>query len=349
MSSVALTADKILFAKEGDMGIRSGIMFLAVALAAMLLGGCGDNAFEGLADDGSRDACLYQTSLDLDNGNYAGVLDSSCAGPMQRGAACVGLAGFDITTVIDRVIEANSASSDTVQIEVYMKSLVGEVQSSMLAGLYEAGAEYAKALPDPDARFYLDVIIRPLISLATLKGIIDPDGDGALSDCDINGNSTPDEVDAASCALLVAAGQDCSTVNASYSSVSPLTFPNESSITATYTGLNITVAGTSVGTCDGAYKQLLDSASSFVVAVGSETCLGSDNSWWNCPIEIDGQPLDLVGVFEENLNAAVDTAAALTGAQGSEISTAMDELIADACGVGNVCTPDEISGYLQNL
>ncbi len=331
------------------MRSKNGIMLLAVALAALLFGGCGDNVFEGLADDGSREACLYQASLDLDNGNYAKVLDSSCAGPMQRGAACVGLAGFDINTVLDRVIEANSAGSDSSQIEVYMSSLLGEVDGSMLSSLYDAGAEYSEALPDPDARFYLDVIIRPLISLTTLKGIIDPDGDGALSDCDINGNSTPDEVDAASCALLIAAGQNCSPVNASASAVPNLIFPDESSITAIYTGLQITVAGMTTPACDGAYTELLDSSASFVVAVGSETCQGSDGSMWNCPIEIDGLPLDLVGVFEENLNAAVDTMAALTGAQGSEISTAMNELIADACGVDNLCTPEEISGYLQNL
>lgn len=330
------------------MRLKNGIMLPAVALAALLFWRCGDNAFEGLADDGSREACLYQTSLDLDNGNYTEVLDSSCAGPMQRGAACVGLAGFDINTVIDRVIEANNASSDTAQIEVYMESLIGEVDSAMMAGFYEASMEYTKALPDPDAQFYLDVIIRPLVSLATLKGIIDPDGDGGLSDCDINANGTPDEVDAASCALLIAAGQNCSSVGASAFAVPSLTFPNDSSVTATYTGLNITVNGTTTATCNGAYKELLNPSPPFVVAVGSETCLGSDGDFWNCPIEIDGQPLDLVSVFEENLTAAVDTAAALTGTQGSEISTAMDELIADACG-DDVCTADEISGYLQNL
>jgi len=333
-------------------------LFAILAFIVLTFAGCGSNAFESLADDSSQEACENQAALDLDSGNYMAVLSSPCAGPMLRGAAYFGLAGYDVTDVIERSVDANNAPDSEARAEIYLTALIGTVTLESMANLGSSSAEYARIHPgEPffvEADFYRNVIINMVASLAEVKGIIDPDGDGALSACDINSNGHPDEVDAAACALVEASlPGSCAlapVIGASVSStVSPLTFPGYS--TSTYAGLNIQISGApSLPQCTGSYRQILSSAPApYVVTTTADVCTGSDGNQWNCPLEAGGSPADLVTDMENGLNAAAATLANTPGAEDSELTRALNELITDACGADGDCTSAELAVYVLGL
>ncbi len=333
------------------MKVKNLVMFLVLAVSLLLVAGCGTNMLEFAADEDSTEACEYKASKDLNDGEWQDVIDSSCAGPMQKGAAYFGLAGYDTTDIIDRMLEANDETGD--EIEVYLNNLVGVVSTATLTNLKASLAQYqAVAAGDSnkeDADFYVDIFINPMIGLSTLKGIVDPDGNGIDSDCDNNANGTPDEVDAASCSLIRATGaanSGCSAISGTTitSEVASLTFVDYD---ATYTGLNIQIAGSDPDCTTSTYKNLLSGG--MVAVTTSDDCAGSDGGTWNCPFESGGAAIDLVDELANILNDADSTVGALVGSDDSEVDDAIEELRSDICGTDGVCTNQEVSDYLQTL
>ena len=63
------------------------ILAMAVLCASLLpIASCSDKS--------SNEACLHETTSNLDKGNYAAVAQSPCADHLQKGAAYFGLAGI---------------------------------------------------------------------------------------------------------------------------------------------------------------------------------------------------------------------------------------------------------------
>ncbi len=346
---------------------RNLLMFLVLAVSLVFITGCGSNWLEFIADDSSTEACQYKASKDLDEGKYDAVIaaSTSCANSMQKGAAYFGKAGYGITDIIDRMIEANDEQNDEENINLYLKNLVSTVTNASLASLDSSVAEYQSVIDAGvatdrdviDAKFYRDVFINPMRGLANLKAIIDPDGDGIFSDCDINSNDTPDEIDATSCTLVRTAQANCSTLTdngspyIASSTTEAVDFSvagNPVTLAKTYTGVTVTLVGTATASCPAVYKRLNNSTNTISVTTTSEDCTDTDGDQWKCPYESGGASVDVVGVLTDALNNA-ETALNNVVSGESEIDDAVAELKEEICGSDNTCTNTEVSDYLQTL
>ncbi len=115
-------------------------MALVSLVFAIVLAGCGENAFDSGTDKSSPEACKYAVSKALDDGSYDQVIASSCAHAMDRAAAYVGKAGYDVNDVVESMINANNSPGDTI--DVYMNDLVGTVSNDSLENLYKASEAY---------------------------------------------------------------------------------------------------------------------------------------------------------------------------------------------------------------
>jgi hypothetical protein len=356
------------------------VLLMAVLAAGLLVVGCGSNSLEFLADDTSEEACRYDVTRALDEQDYEEVLEADCAESMDRGAAYLGLAGFDVNDIITDMSDANDLGSDADQTELYLNSLVGDVNGTTMTYLDAAIAEYdsystvstsatsassmriddialtalgTSADLEADSQFYANVIARPMFGLASLKGLLDPDGDGRLSSCDINDNGSPDEADALACGLLTSASVACTSVGASAGPQNTLTFPGYSDVS--FGGYEIDITSVAPdSSCPSSYKGLLATNPSttalFSAVTTADICAGSDGQSWLCPYLRSGQPVDVVAVLQEILNTAVDyLASIITTIDDSEIYEAVDELRSDMCGVDSVCTAQEIAAYAQTL
>jgi hypothetical protein len=328
------------------------VFFLSFTASILIMVGCGDNPFESVSDDDSEEACRYEVSKNLDEGAWEDVLESSCASYMDRGAAYVGLAGFDIIDVIVEMVDANDEEDDDA-LDLYMNSLVGDVTDDSLDNLNGAHDEYS-AVPSSDddfedAEFINVVIVNTLISLSSIKGVLDPEGDG-ISDCDMNNNDTPDEADAAACAFYIVAGQSCTPVGVTYGSpVNNLSF---SGYVNAYNGYQVSIddnGGPSGAACSSTHKKLLDNTNTSVVATTSDECLDIyGNGTWPCPYEDEGESVDVVAVLQDALSSAGSYLDELV-AGDDDIAEAVDELLLEACGADGVCTSAEIAAYLSDL
>lgn len=336
---------------------RTALIAIA-ASALMLVSGCGDNNYlEFLSNDDSTSACQYQVSIDLDAGNFDAVLASACANHMDRAAAYLGNAGFEVIEIINRMIDANDSGAP---LDIYLNELVGNVSTADMASM-DASRRYYSMVnaangysPDMerDALFLRSSLVSPTISFAFIKSSIDPDGDGKISDCDINGNSISDEVDATSCALIVASGTvDCTSLgitvdNSTYKSLS---FAGYSSL---YNGLVMDYAGVTNASCpDNTYYQLLHGSNS-VTVTSLEKC--EDLSYpvprvqWNCPYEDSlGSPEDLLSVFNDAIQNSLSTLDSLGFGQDSEVYAAINTISVDACG-GGTCTEAQLQAYIES-
>jgi hypothetical protein len=328
------------------------MLLLLFTACAALIYGCGDSNTE--------EACRYEVSRNLDQGNYDDVINSACASCMDKGAAYFGRAGYDVYTILENFMDANDTEGSATdnELSVYMNSLLGSVDSAVLQDMDSAKGEYLKVLQGEegyeDAQFYANTIIGPVRSLGGIKGIIDPDGDGGLSSDDANGNDTPDEVDAVSCAMLVAfknlsspplVGDECNTVLSTYAPFppNPVTTLNFANLTGTYQGIVVTVNGGQD------YRKLLDSTGTFAATTTSEQCTGSDGNLWPCPYEVDGQPSDIVTELVNALNDADTSLAVLLGNDDAEASEAIDDLLANISGSDGITNSASIAAYLQDL
>lgn len=311
------------------------------------LAGCG-------ADTSSNEACRYETTMNLDKGNYDAVLASSCAESMQKGAAYLGKAGYDVKDVINRFSTTSSTSGTQTDLNVYMNSLTGKVTEATLTNLDNSKTQYA-AIPASsayykDSQFYISVV-DAVKGLSLLKIVTDSAGIGNISSCDINTNTVFDEGDAAACALTVGsgAGGACTGVSgAAYTATQDITITGKS---GTYRGVTVTLSGTATASCPATYKKLLyKSGSNYFMATteSGTSCTDGTNSW-PCPIEQSGAPLDLVTTLQTSVNSAVTSMgnALPTGATSADVQKSINEIQTQACGTDNVCTSAEVATYLQ--
>lgn len=274
-------------------GIKSFVVLSCISL--LIIASC--------SDKNSPEACRYQTTMNLDTGNYDAVLGSSCADAMQRGAAWFGKAGYDIKDVLNRFIDTNKNNSQS-DLNIYMTALIGTVRSSTLDDLDNAKTNYAAVPPSSeyykDALFYTS-LVDVMKSLSLIKIVIpNIETNGQLNmSCDKNGNGVPDEADATACALTAAqnisTGSALSCSQASYTRSSPvdiILYEDQAlltRITGTYSGLTITISGTSTPACATTqYKRLLyqnpvNPAQYWGATTTLETCFGSDGNPWSCP------------------------------------------------------------------
>lgn len=333
--------------------------------------------FMGCSNKNSLEACRHQVTMDLDKGNFDAVLESACAEGMQKGAANLGMAGFDIKNVFNRFIDAGitSGQTSTSDLSVYMNSLIGSVTPSSLAYIDQSKAEYELVCDSTptteaawkDANFY-ESVVDTIKALSLLKTVIDSSGQGKMSTCDVNGNNVPDEVDATSCSLVASSRMQGTTTTtcraATYAPLAPVEISlrdaNGSTVPGTYSGLVITIDGTSANGCPAAYRKLLykDSNGSFWVATTSaDTCADANNNQWPCPLT--GSSLDLVATIDQALTGAQDSLGnSLPGTESSDVKTALQDIKAQACcgcmsspcaPCSLPCTSLNIAEYLQTI
>ncbi|SEO81402.1 hypothetical protein [Aquisalimonas asiatica] len=106
-----------------------GRPFLLIAVAATLLGGC-------LTDSDSPESCRYAVTQDLDDGRYERVLDRvdsrACQAAMSpeerdlnRAAAYIGLAGYDLVDIVNIAIGADRPQEDQEKALEVLRALRG--------------------------------------------------------------------------------------------------------------------------------------------------------------------------------------------------------------------------------
>lgn len=322
---------------------------LPVLLLAFLMYGCGNNLFSSIADDDSNEACIYETSKNLDAGNYDSVLASSCIDSLQKGAAYLGKSGFDVIDVINSLSEAENTSDD---LNTYLKSLVSTVSEDSLGYLESSANAYDEILAASDsyedAQFYKS-IVKSLRSLSLLKLVTDIDGDGSLSSCDNNGNGTPDDVDAVACSLIDLLSPGTCT-GATAVRTGDISIQGK---TGTYRGLTLTISGTATPSCPADYKQLhyLVTGTTYGAAtVTSDTCQEESpdaTRTWPCPVESGTEVLDLVEAFDEAITDSID---ALGNAfdMNNDVFDSIQEIKTEACPSGT-CSSDDIANYINDI
>lgn len=317
-----------------------------IALSSMALFSCGGgNVFEGLADKNSYEACRFEVSQNLDKGNYDAVLSSSCANPLDRGAAYFGKAGFDIKDVIDRLIE-QQGSSDTA--DTYLKALVPEMNPDKYGFLDSAVAEYSKLSNNDDAKFYLS-LVSAMKALSTMKSVI-----GEIkTECDLNNNDKPDDVDATVCMFEKANSVSSNSIGScgtgtriSYSTSTTLNFSSDT--TTTYLGIVFTFSGSQQG-CPSQYKRLYYYQTSTgtyqpATTVGECEPIGVSEKW-PCPY---AQKKDLVENIQENLDQAVNLITELLGDKNPDLKKSIEDLKKEVCGTDG-CSADEIKNYINKI
>ncbi len=326
---------------------KVGISLIALSSMALFSCGGGGNVFEGLADKNSYEACRFEVSQNLDKGNYDAVLSSSCANPLDKGAAYFGKAGFDIKDVIDRLIE-QQGSSDTA--DTYIKALVPEMNPDKYGFLDSAVAEYSKLSNNDDAKFYLS-LVSAMKALSTMKSVI-----GEIkTECDLNNNDKPDDVDATVCMFERVSNNNsvspnstgtCSAAGIPYSTSTALTFSTDT--TTTYLGIVFTFSGSQEG-CLNQYKKLYYKTSTGTyqpaTTVGECEPIGV-NEKWPCPY---AQKKDLVENIQENLDQAVNLITELLGNKNPDLKKSIEELRQEVCGTDGVCSTDEIKNYINKI
>jgi hypothetical protein len=259
-----------------------------------------------------------------------------------------------MTVNMTRSLSPNDVEDDDT-VDLYMKALVGRVSTSSLGNLYSARSEYSQVSTGDDnfenAQFNNVVIVNSLIVLSNIKGVLDPEGDG-ISDCDINSNDTPDEADAAACALLVVGGESCSQIDANEGTpTSGLSFEG---FTNTYNGYQVLITDNGGpdegGACPSTYKKLLNSTDTSVVATTSDQCVDvSGNGTWPCPFEDGGNSVDIVSAFQDAVVTSSDFLDEMIEDVDNEISEAVDELLVEVCGADEQCTSTDMAQYLDEL
>jgi hypothetical protein len=345
-----------LIYQEGLM--QRSVLVLLAAVMTMLPMGCGDdNYLESLSNDDSAAACQYQVTMDLDSGNYDAVIASTCANYMDLAAAYLGKAGFEIINIINVMIDSNDSGGN--EMEAFIGELVGSVSQSDMRSL-DSSLEYYSLVnaangysPDLvlDAQFLKSALVAPTKSFTFIKSAIDPDGDGKISECDMNGNSVPDEVDATGCALTLAGGAtDCASMGITVDDTTyiSLSFTGYSSL---YNGLEMDLGVANAACPDDIYYKLLFNSSS-VAVTSLEKCI--DPAFplieWNCPYEdIGGTPEDMLEVFNTAIINSIDTLKSLGIEEDSEVYAAINSVAVDACGgIGSGCTEEDLRLYLES-
>ncbi len=342
------------------------IVYVLLAASISLL-------FLGCSKKNSDEACKHEVTMNLDKGNYDAVIASTCADPMSLGAAYLGKAGFDITTVINNFSSTGSNGSQTnksTDFSTYMNALVPTVTTDTLTNLDFAESEYSSVTQTSDsykdAQFYIS-IVDAVKGLSLLKTVIDSSDLGGLTTtCDENANSKPDEIDATSVAFLISDATPTAPVSipASYNATIVVDHQNIHLIsgttsTALYRGLatQITGTGPNVGCpASNTYYKLLYATSAMpsgwapvTTASGVPSCQGDDGKTWPCPIlNPDGSPMDLVSALDQSLTSASNSINSSLTSTTSDVQTAITQIQTTACPNGpGTCTATDIANYLQ--
>ena len=348
---------------------------VVVCISLLIIASCSDKS--------SPEACKYQTTMNLDTGNYDAVLGSSCADDMQKGAAWFGKAGYDIKDVLNRFIDTNKDNTQS-DLNIYMTALIGNVKSSTLDNLDKAKTNYGAVPPSSeyykDALFYTS-LVDVMKSLSLIKIVIpnlETNGQLNLS-CDKNGNGVPDEADATACALTAAqnisTGTTTSCNQASYVRSTPVNLTlyldqaHQTPITGTYSGLTITINGTGTPSCTATqYKRLLYQSQSnpaqyWGATTTPDLCFGSDGNQWYCPVT--GQNQDLVTALDTSIFGAVSSLSSSITSTSSDLQASVNQIHTDACktpcpascsapacpascvsGATTYCSSQDISNYI---
>ncbi len=344
-------------------------LFLAACVSLILM---------GCSNKNSAEACRHQVTMNLDTGNYDAVLGAACSDSMQKGAANFGKAGFDIKNVVNRLIDAGITSSQTAtsDLSIYMNSLIGTVTPASLAYIDQSKTEYDIVCDNTptteaawkDANFY-ESVVDSIKALSLLKTVVDSDGLGKMSACDMNGNNVPDEADATSCALVASSRMQGTTTvtcrGATYSPLAPVEINslkdgNGNIMPGTFSGLVITIDGNPKAGCPASYRKLLfkDSNGSFWAATtGAEVCTDANNNQWPCPLA--GSSLDLVASIDQSLTSAQNSLGnALSGTGSTDVQKALQDIKGQACcgctsspcaPCSSSCTSLDIAEYLQTI
>lgn len=351
---------------------------LFVALLFMFLASCGK------ATD-TTEACRHETMMNLDKGNYDAVLASTCADAMQIGAAWFGKAGFDMTNVINRFIDANDANQPNSDLNIYMNSLTGHVTSNTINYLDNAKTSY-NGVPDTepgyrDAQFYSS-LVDTLNALSILKlGIQDASGSIDES-CDLNNNGQADGIDATACALMLSYGQTCASI-ATNPTITYITVPDfiitkvdgMTDYPEMFTGLIITTGTVTTGTdpsCTGKYTKVqytdaMSPSGLSLATVTQDKCTGTKDNpedlqgLWPCPID-NPNYLDFVKATDESLTTAMTSMDnSLVGDMGGvapDVQQSINDIKAEACCTDEPigtdptncsCSSAELADYLQSI
>jgi hypothetical protein len=344
-------------------------LFLAVGIAAV---------FYGCSNKSSDEACVHSVTMNLDNGDYAAVLSSSCANDMQKGAAYFGLAGFDVHDVINSFSKTGVSTTTTntqSDLNVYMSALVNNATGTSLTFMDNAVGEYSNVTTTSttgsytqdnykDAQFYISLV--DAVKSMTLIRLVIPDlldSSGNLNTaCDLNNNGVPDDGDATACALIASTiiSEGATTLTCTGATYSPavpvditLTDASGQPVPGTYGGLTIDmiqVAGGSAASCipsgTTSYKKLLYKTTTvpaqyFVATTTSDLCTGTDGQTWPCPVVQNNQPLDFVSAVNDTLNSSVSSlnSSLTSSATGtSDVQTAIQDIQGQAC-CGCTTTP----------
>jgi len=349
-------------------------LFVCLFLAA-----CISLLFLGCSNKNSLEACRHQVTMNLDRGNFDAVLGAGCADSMQKGAANLGKAGFDIKDVVNRFIDAGvtSGRTTTSDLSVYMNSLIGNVTPESLAYIEQSKTEYDIVCDNTpstenawkDANFY-ESVVDSLKALSLLKTVIDSSGLGKMSTCDVNGNRVPDEADATSCALTASAvinneapTAQCAAAT-SYTRSTPLdlilTDAGGNPVQGTFSGLTISLAGVHTAACTGTYNKLLYKNAAglyFVATTTSELCRDQVGHQWPCPLP--GVDVDLVAAIDQTLTSAQNSLDnSLSGTGSGDVQKALQDIKGQACcgctsspcaPCSSPCTASDIAEYLQTI
>ncbi len=321
---------------------------MAVCLMLALATGC--------SDKNSPDACQYEVTMNLDAGNYDAVLQSSCATTMQRAAAYFGKAGFTVTSMINTLVTAQTTSANTA-LRQYMTSMTGKVTDQTLSSLDSSHTLFNSIPPTSElyqsAQFDLS-IVDAIKAMSLIKTVIDLNGLGTLSSCDINGNSKPDDADAMVCSLLVSGttltGGACPLVTSATYTTKDIIF---TSVAGSYKGLTTTVTGTATTsscTSPADYKKVLylnTSASRYYAATTSGMCPIVGGEMWPCPVM---SQIDLVAALDNSISSSITAlSTAISGTSATEVVQALQDIKIQACGsLTSTCTSTTIANYLQN-
>lgn len=276
------------------------------------------------------------------------MLRSSCANALDRGAAYFGKAGFDVKDVIDRLLEQEGQSNTA---DAYLRTLVPNMNRERFNYLDHSDREYSSLGNNKDAQFYLS-IVKTMKALSTIRSVI-----GEISDCDLNTNNIPDDVDATACMLEKAGNVSANSTGtcnvANYSTSSVLTFANDT--TTNYLGMTVNVSSSPQQGCPVSYKKLYyeDASGSYMPATTAgfcktdgTQCNEQEPGCWPCPMS---EQRDLLQTVEENLNSAVDLLANLLGNNNPDLRRSIEELREEVCGQDGNCTADEIKDYIIQI
>lgn len=334
--------------------------FLVFSLLLLVAIGCGDsNYLEDFSNDDTLEACRYDVAQNLDSGYYDLVIASSCADYMDLAAAYLGLAGFDMISIVNRMVESTTDTvSNDSSFDVYMNSLISNVSSADMNSLDQSLYYYSLVNAnngfsldlEKDATFIRNAVVGPVESFVYIKSAIDPDGDGEISTCDLNLNGVPDEVDASRCSLLISSGAtDCISAGMVVDSSTYLSLAFDGYLSM-YNGLEMDTGGVVNAACpDTIYRQLLFNSNNVVVSSSDmcEDAISFPGVYWNCPYEdASGLPQTLLETLNDSLVDAIDSLDYLGYDMSSEVYSAINSVSAEACGLDGVCTEDELQSYL---